>query len=155
VGKETIGRNFAKSTGLRYVHDDKPGYERRGTSLKNFSYADMHGNPIVDARTLERIRSLGIPPAWKSVWICMHAGGHIQATGLDARGRKQYRYHPEWSAARGETKFHRTIAFGKALPRIRKATEEHLRLKGLPREKVLALIVQLLEKTLIRVGNEE
>ena len=155
MGKETVGRNFAKSTGLRYVHDDKPGYARRGTSLKTFTYADMHGNPIVDARTLQRIRSLGIPPAWKSVWICMHPGGHIQATGIDARGRKQYRYHPDWSAARGENKFHRTIAFGKALPAIRKQTEAHLRLKGLPREKVLALIVQLLEKTLIRVGNEE
>lgn len=155
MGKETIGRNFAKSTGLRYVHDDKPGYARRGTSLKTFTYADMHGNPIKDAPTLQRIRSLGIPPAWKGVWICMHPGGHIQATGIDARGRKQYRYHPEWQAARGENKFHRTIAFGQALPAIRKKTEEHLRLKGLPREKVLALLVQLLEKTLIRVGNEE
>lgn len=155
MGKETIGRNFAKATGLRYVHDDKPGYERRGTSLKNFTYADMHGNPIKDAPTLQRIRSLGIPPAWKRVWICMHAGGHIQATGIDARGRKQYRYHPDWRSARDENKFHRTIAFGKALPAIRKQTAAHLRLKGLPREKVLALIVQLLEKTLIRVGNEE
>jgi len=155
MGKETVGREFAKSTGLRYVHDDKPGYERRGTSVKTFTYADMHGNPIVDARTLQRIRSLGIPPAWKSVWICMHAGGHIQATGIDARGRKQYRYHPEWRTARDENKFHRTIAFGKALPKIRKQTETHLRLHGLPREKVLALLVQLLEKTLIRVGNEE
>jgi DNA topoisomerase I len=153
--KEEQGREFAAATGLRYVHDDAPGFQRTGSSLKTFRYADAHGRKIADAATLKRIRSLGIPPAWKNVWICPYAGGHIQATGIDARGRKQYRYHPHWRSARDETKFHRTIAFGKALPLIRKRTEAHLRLKGLPREKVLALIVQLLEKTLIRVGNEE
>lgn len=153
--KKAQGRDFAAATGLRYVHDDKPGLGRHGKTTKTFTYKDARGRGIGDAPTLKRIRSLGIPPAWKSVWICPHPGGHIQATGIDARGRKQYRYHPQWRAARDETKFHRTIAFGKALPTIRKATAAHLRLKGLPREKVLALLVQLLEKTLIRVGNEE
>ena len=153
--QEEQGRDFAAASGLRYVHDDGPGLQRRGASLRTFTYADARGRRITDAATLKRIRSLGIPPAWKNVWICPHEGGHIQATGLDARGRKQYRYHPHWRAARDATKFHRTIAFGKALPQIRRKTEAHLRLRGLPREKVLALIVQLLEKTLIRVGNEE
>src|SRR5262249_20172030 len=148
--KDEQGRDFAAATGLRYVHDDKPGLQRCGTSLKDFYYTNADGKRIADATTIQRIRSLGIPPAWKKVWICPHEGGHIQATGIDARGRKQYRYHPHWRAARDETKFHRTIAFGKALPMIRKKTEAHLRLKGLPREKVLALLVQLLEKTLIR-----
>jgi DNA topoisomerase-1 len=153
--KEAQGRDFAAARGLRYVHDDKPGFQRHGKTTKTFTYKDAQGRAIVDEATVKRIRSLGIPPAWKDVWICPHAGGHIQATGTDARGRKQYRYHAHWRAARDETKFHRTIAFGKALPTIRKKTAEHLRLKGLPREKVLAVIVQLLEKTLIRVGNEE
>ncbi len=153
--KEAQGRDFAAERGLRYVHDDKPGFQRHGKTTKTFTYKDSHGRPIADAATIDRIRKLGIPPAWKDVWICPHAGGHIQATGIDARGRKQYRYHPHWRTARDETKFHRTIAFGKALPKIRKTTAAHLRLKGLPREKVLAVIVQLLEKTLIRVGNEE
>ncbi len=154
-GGQEPGAQFAAASGLRYVRDGGPGFRRRGASPKTFAYDDARGRRITDPATLRRIRSLGIPPAWKEVWICPHAGGHIQATGIDARGRKQYRYHPHWRAARDETKFHRTIAFGKALPRIRRATEAHLRLPGLPREKVLALIVQLLEKTLIRVGNEE
>jgi DNA topoisomerase-1 len=153
--KAAQGRDFAEASGLRYVRDDKPGFQRLGKTTKTFTYKDTQGRGIDDASTLQRIRSLGIPPAWKDVWICPHDGGHIQATGIDARGRKQYRYHPNWRAARDETKFHRTIAFGKALPKIRKATAAHIRLKGLPREKVLAVIVQLLEKTLIRVGNEE
>lgn len=108
-----------------------------------------------DGETLRRIRSLVIPPAWRDVWINPVADGHIQATGLDARGRKQYRYHPLWRKMRDETKFHRMIAFGKGLPRIRRITAKHLKLRGMPREKVLAAIVQLLEKTLIRVGNSE
>ncbi|HZE97361.1 MAG TPA: DNA topoisomerase IB [Planctomycetota bacterium] len=153
--KDEQGRDFAKATGLRYVSDRSPGFQRRGKTTKTFSYADASGRPVTDAATLKRIRSLGIPPAWTQVWICPSAGGHIQATGIDFKGRKQYRYHRDWRSARDETKFHRTIAFGKALPMIRKKTSAHLRLKGLPREKVLALIVQLLEKTLIRVGNAE
>src|SRR5581483_2741225 len=123
AGEEIVARNggqepgaqFAAASGLRYVRDGGPGFRRRGASPKTFAYDDARGRRITDPATLRRIRSLGIPPAWKEVWICPHAGGHIQATGIDARGRKQYRYHPHWRAARDETKFHRTIAFGKAL----------------------------------------
>jgi len=146
---------FASATGLRYVSDHSPGIRRDGNSPKNFRYFNPTGREVKDAATLRRIRSLVIPPAWTNVWICALADGHIQATGSDARGRKQYRYHPRWRQARDETKFHRMIAFGKTLPLIRRNTSRHLKLKGLPREKVLAAIVQLLEKTLIRVGNAE
>jgi DNA topoisomerase-1 len=146
-------RQFARAAGLTYVSDRGPGIRRRGSSLQTFSYLSPTGRAVKDPATLRRIRSLAIPPAWKNVWICPTGDGHIQATGLDARGRKQYRYHPRWRATRDETKFHRMIAFGKALPALRRATAAHLRLKGLPREKVLAAIVQLLDKTLIRVGN--
>ncbi|HEY4329110.1 MAG TPA: DNA topoisomerase IB, partial [Phycisphaerae bacterium] len=145
------GRAFAKGAGLLYVNDGGAGIRRTGPS-KRFSYVDAKGKSVRDAKILGRIKSLVIPPAWKDVWICPSATGHIQATGIDARGRKQYRYHPHWREARDETKFHRMIAFGKMLPRIRKKTVAHLRMKGLPREKVLAALVQLLEKTLIRVG---
>jgi DNA topoisomerase-1 len=146
---------FALQTGLKYVSDHSPGIRRDGSSPKNFCYFAITGREVKDAATLRRIRSLVIPPAWTDVWICAIANGHIQATGLDARRRKQYRYHPLWRQARDETKFHRMIAFGKILPKIRKITARHLKLPGLPREKVLAAIVQLLEKTLIRVGNAE
>lgn len=149
------GREFAKATGLRYVSDHGPGIRREGKGVKDFRYIGPTGKVVRDAGTLRRIRSLVIPPAWKDVWICPLEEGHIQATGIDARGRKQYRYHPHWREARDETKFHRMIAFGKALPGIRRATKKHLGMKGLPREKVLAALVQLLEKTLIRVGNAE
>jgi DNA topoisomerase-1 len=149
------GRDFARQTGLRYVSDHSPGIRRKGKTFKTFRYISPQGKLIRDPATLRRIRSLVIPPAWREVWICPLAEGHIQATGIDARGRKQYRYHPHWRAARDETKFHRMIAFGKALPAIRRMTAKHLKLKGLPREKVLAALVQLLEKTLIRVGNAE
>ena len=150
----------AVEAGLRYVHDDRPGIRRievagRRRAERAFRYVAADGKAVRDTATLGRIRSLVIPPAWRDVWICPLAEGHIQATGVDARGRKQYRYHPSWRAARDETKFHRLIAFGNALPRIRRKTARHLALKGLSRQKVLAAIVQLLEKTLIRVGNEE
>jgi DNA topoisomerase-1 len=148
-------REFAKAAGLRYIMDTGPGIHREGTSLKNFRYLSPTGKVVKDAATLRRIRSLAIPPAWTDVWICPVDNGHIQATGKDARGRKQYRYHPLWRQTRDETKFHRMIAFGKALPKIRRITGRHLKLKGLPKQKVLAVIVQLLEKTLIRVGNDE
>src|SRR3954470_10352295 len=138
---------------LRRADCSSAGIQRRRRG-KGFEYIEQDGPRLPDEETLERIRSLAIPPAWKDVWICPHPGGHIQATGIDARGRKQYRYHAHWRTARDETKVPRRIAFGKALPTIRKKTAAHLRLKGLPREKVLALLVQLLEKTLIRVGNE-
>jgi DNA topoisomerase-1 len=144
----------AKSAGLRYVSDDRPGIRRRrsGTS---FRYVHPDGTPVRDEPTLRRIRSLVIPPAWTDVWITTDPRGHLQATGRDAKGRKQYRYHPRWRAVRDETKYGRMIAFGRALPAIRARIDHDLRRPGLPREKVLATIVRLLETTLIRVGNEE
>ncbi|MFL6293488.1 MAG: DNA topoisomerase IB [Thermoanaerobaculia bacterium] len=144
----------ARAAGLRYVSDDMPGIRRRKRG-KGFSFLDAKGSPVTDARTLERIRKLAIPPAWTDVWICPTANGHLQATGRDARGRKQYRYHAEWRSVRDETKFGRMIAFGEALPKIRERVERDLSLRGLPREKVVATVVRLLETTLIRVGNRE
>ena len=155
AAKNTISLKVARAAGLHYVSDQSPGIRRVGTNLKNFRYVSPAGRAIRDAATLRRIRALVIPPAWRDVWICTSDAGHIQATGLDARGRKQYRYHARWRATRDQTKFHRMIAFGKALPAIRRKTAAHLRRRGLPREKVLAALVQLLEKTLIRVGNTE
>jgi DNA topoisomerase-1 len=144
----------ARAAGLRYQHDDRPGI-RRLRAGKGFRYVDPHGKPVRDAATLSRIRSLAIPPAWTEVWISPHENGHIQATGLDDRGRKQYRYHPRWREVRDETKYSRMIAFGQTLPRIRAHLEEDLAQPGLPRTKVVAAVVRLLETTLIRVGNEE
>jgi DNA topoisomerase I len=144
----------AKSAGLRYVTDRNPGITRV-TTRRDFTYVEPNGRPLKDAVILSRIRSLAIPPAWTGVWICPRADGHIQATGRDARGRKQYRYHPDWRAVRDETKYARMIAFGKALPRIRRRVTRDLRRPGLGREKVLATMIRLLETTLVRVGNEE
>jgi DNA topoisomerase-1 len=144
----------AKAAGLRYVSDDMPGIRRRKRG-KGFTFLDAKGNTVSDARALERIRKLAIPPAWTDVWICPIANGHLQATGRDARGRKQYRYHAEWRNVRDETKFGRMIAFGEALPKIRERVERDLSLRGLPREKVVATVVRLLESTLIRIGNRE
>jgi len=144
----------ARVAGLRYSNDDRPGITRRKRG-DGFTYLDPHGQPIDDARTIQRINALRIPPAYTAVWIAPDPRGHLQATGRDARGRKQYRYHPRWSAARDETKFERMIDFGNALPTLRERTRRDLARHGLPREKVLATVVQLLEKTLIRVGNEE
>ena len=118
-------------------------------------YERPDGTRVRDAKTLARIRSLALPPAWTDVWICTSEDGHLQATGRDAKGRKQYRYHPRWREVRDETKYWRMLAFSEALPNIRRRTNEDLSLPGLPKEKVLAAVVQLLEKTLIRVGNEE
>ena len=120
-----------------------------------FNYRDIHGELIAEMETLGRIKSLAIPPAWTDVWICPSPNGHIQATGRDARGRKQYRYHPRWRQTRDETKYGRMLVFSRALPRIRARVEADLRRHGLPREKVLAAIVRLLELTLIRIGNSE
>lgn len=147
-------RDDARSAGLRYVSDDMPGIHRRRRG-RGFSYTGPDGEPIRDEQTLARIRSLAIPPAWDDVWICTRPNGHLQATGRDAKGRKQYRYHPRWREVRDEAKFDRVVPFSQALPRIREAVAEHLALPGLPREKVLATIVVLLEKSLIRVGNDE
>ncbi|WP_434045994.1 MULTISPECIES: DNA topoisomerase IB [Sorangium] len=144
----------ARSAGLRYVNDDEPGISRRKAG-KGFKYLDAEGRPVKDAATLARVRRLAIPPAWTEVWICQNERGHIQATGRDARGRKQYRYHPRWREVRDETKYDRMLAFGAALPAIRAATERDLALPGLPREKVLATVVRLLDETSIRIGNDE
>ncbi|HKG24294.1 MAG TPA: hypothetical protein VKB09_01545 [Thermomicrobiales bacterium] len=144
----------ARAAGLRYVSDNGPGIRRKRRG-KRFSYLGIDGEPIRDERELARIKALVIPPAWTDVWICPSPRGHIQATGRDARGRKQYRYHPRWRALRDETKYGRLQAFGETLPRLRRRVEEDLARPGLPREKVLATVVRLLETTLIRVGNEE
>jgi DNA topoisomerase-1 len=144
----------AKSAGLCYVTDINPAIQRRRVG-KGFRYIGVNGEPIHDSVTLNRIKSLAIPPAWTEVWICPTPNGHIQATGRDAKGRKQYRYHPRWRERRDETKYSRMIAFAEALPIIRERIEHDIMLPGLPREKVLATVVRLLETTLIRVGNEE
>jgi DNA topoisomerase-1 len=145
----------AKVAGLRYVNDERtPGLRRIGT-LRRFRYVDPNGRTIGDREVLQRIKALVIPPAWTDVWICPDPRGHLQATGRDARGRKQYRYHQRWRQVRDEVKYGRLISFAEALPRIRLRTDVDLRRSGLPRAKVLAAVVQLLEKTLIRVGNEE
>jgi len=144
----------AEVAGLQYVSDDEPGFSRRKEG-KSFAYFDWNGRKIIDKAHIERINALAIPPAYKNVWICPDPNGHIQATGLDERGRKQYRYHPKWREARDETKFARTIAFAAALPTIRATTKQHLSRPDFSREKVLATLVQLLEKTAIRIGNEE
>jgi DNA topoisomerase-1 len=144
----------ARSAGLRYVTDHTPGLTRLAEG-DGFRYVDAGGATVDDPDTLARIKSLVIPPAWTDVWICPHANGHLQATGRDARKRKQYRYHPRWRSVRDETKYERMLSFGKALPQIRAAVEAALKLPGLPREKVLATIVRLLEVTMMRIGNEE
>ncbi len=144
----------AKTAGLRYVSDTQPGI-RRQRSGSGFRYRNPDGTPVRDAETLTRIRSLVIPPAWSGVWICPSPNGHLQATGRDARGRKQSRYHPHWREVRDETKYERMMLFGAVLPGIRARVEHDLALPGLPREKILAAIVRLLETTFIRVGNTE
>jgi DNA topoisomerase-1 len=147
-------KTAAAEAGLRYVTDQSPGITRRRVG-DDFVYNDSGGRRIKDFEALARIRSLAIPPAWQDVWICSQARGHLQATGRDARGRKQHRYHPKWRETRDSVKFNRTIAFGRALPRIRRRVARDLRRPGLGREKVLAAMVRLLETTHIRIGNEE
>lgn len=144
----------ARAAGLRYVTDSMRGITRH-SAADGFRYLDADGKPVDDEATLARIRSLVIPPAWTDVWICKLANGHLQATGRDARHRKQYRYHPRWRGVRDEVKYERMLNFGRALPQIRAAVDGALRLPGLPREKVLATIVELLQVTMIRIGNEE
>ena len=150
----TAFTDSAREAGLRYVSDQQPGI-RRVRSGKGFRYLGPTGKQVLDSGTQLRIRSLAIPPAWSDVWICPEPNGHLQARGRDARGRKQYRYHHEYRRVREQTKYDRLIAFGKALPRIRRKVEHDLARPGLPREKVLAAVVQLLDVTLIRVGNGE
>src|SRR5437899_10128627 len=144
----------AEEAGLQYVTDERPGYMRKPKG-KHFEYFDTEGKTIRDEQRLVRIKRLAIPPAWTEVWICPSANGHIQATGRDARGRKQYRYHERWREVRDENKFDRLAEFAKALPNIRRRVAQDLKLPALPRRKVLATIVRLLERTFIRIGNEE
>jgi DNA topoisomerase I len=144
----------AEEAGLRYVNDNQPGYIRKASG-DDFEYFDAEGKPIRDEQRLLRIKRLAIPPAWTDVWICPSANCHIQAIGRDARCRKQYRYHDRWREVRDENKYDRIVVFGDALPKIRRRVKKDLALPGLPRNKVLAAIVQLLERTFIRIGNEE
>jgi DNA topoisomerase I len=144
----------ARAAGLRYGSDQGPGIRRRRAG-KAFTYSASGGLTIRDAETIRRIKSLAIPPAWTDVWICPDPRGHLQATGRDARGRKQYRYHARWREVRDAVKYDHMLAFAEALPRIRERTDQHLERASTPREKVLATVVRLLEETRIRVGNEE
>lgn len=147
-------RASAEEAGLRYLTDAQPGVRRRRAG-KGFTYVGPDGERVTDPERLAWFKRLAIPPAWTDVWIAPVKRGHLQATGRDARGRKVYRYHPRWRAVRDEAKYGRLIEFARALPRIRRITDRDLRRRGTPREKVLALVVRLLEATLIRVGNEE
>ena len=140
--------------GLRYVSDTSPGY-RRKRSGTSFSYFDKDGARITNKDIVRRIKSIGIPPAYESVWICPSPNGHIQATGLDARGRKQYRYHPKWRELRDQNKYEHIMKFAAILPLLRRRVAADMKRQGLAREKILATVVSLLEKTLIRVGNAE
>jgi len=144
----------ASDGGLVYVSDDEPGL-RRMRSGKGFRYVDPQGQAVRDKDTLARIRSLAVPPAYRDVWICRRANGHLQACGRDARGRKQYRYHPRWKEVRDARKFDRIVAFAAALPRLRRALRRDLAREGLGREKVLAIVVSVLADTLLRIGNAE
>jgi DNA topoisomerase-1 len=144
----------AEEAGLQYVNDDRPGYTRKANNGE-FEYLDTQGKIIRDEQRLLRIKRSAIPPAWTDVWICPSPTGHIQATGRDARRRKQYRYHERWRELRDENKFGRLADFAKALPKIRQRVTHDMRLPGLPREKVLATVVRLLERTFIRIGNAE
>ncbi len=144
----------AEDAGLLYVNDGEQGLTRRRAG-RGFAYRDAAGRAVTDPKILARIRKLAIPPAWLDVWICAHANGHLQATGRDARGRKQYRYHNAFREVRDSTKFEHLTEFARALPQIRAAVREHMALRGLPREKVIATVVRLLETTLVRVGNDE
>jgi len=147
-------KEAAESAGLVYVSDEERGIRRERTG-EGFAYYRPNGEPLKDEATLERIRKLAIPPAYTDVWICPKANGHLQATGRDARGRKQYRYHPQFREARETTKYEHMLEFARALPAIRARLAGHMALRGLPREKVLATVVHLLETTLIRVGNDD
>ena len=147
-------KDAAQSTGLRYVSDTRPGIRRKkaGTGL---TYMRADGSKLTEKEVFTRIKALAVPPAWTDVWISPFADGHLQATGRDAKGRKQYRYHARFRVVRESTKYEHVVAFAHALPTIREKVQEHMGLRGLPREKVLATVVHLLETTLIRVGNDD
>ena len=146
----------AKTNGgrLRHSCDAEPGYTRRKQG-RYWAYFDENGDRVTDRDTIDRLNAIALPPAYENAWFCKDDNGHLQATGVDARGRKQYRYHPKWRVIRDETKFDRMIGFAQALPQIRQETDRDIRRQGMPRQKVLATVVRLLEKTLIRVGNDE
>jgi DNA topoisomerase I len=146
--------DVAESAGLVYFSDERPGIRREGRPGR-FRYRTPAGEPLRDEPALERIHRLAIPPAWTGVWICPKANGHLQATGRDVRGRKQYRYHPQFREVSEAAKYEHMLEFARALPDIRATLAKHMALRGLPREKVLATVVHLLETTLIRVGNED
>ncbi len=147
-------RAAAKAARLHYVDDTRPGISRE-KGEEGFVYLAPDGAPVTDEKVIERIRKLAIPPAYTDVWICRDPRGHLQAVGRDARGRKQYRYHADWRAIRDEAKYGKMLLFGHKLPEIRAQVAHDLALPGLPRRKVLAAVVALLEKTLMRIGNEE
>ena len=151
ISIETLAAQ-AVTAGLTYVSDNEPGIRRlrRG---RGFHYVGPDKKALTDKAELQRIAKLAIPPAYTDVWICLHAQGHLQATGLDARKRKQYRYHPDWRAVRDSIKFGRMVEFGEALPALRQCLQRDLRRRGLPREKILAAIVSLLDTTRVRIGN--
>lgn len=153
-GSDAPAADSAIPQGLTWCSDDRPGF-RRSPAGDGFRYHDQKGRRITDEAVLERIRMLAIPPAWTDVWICPRASGHIQATGRDVKGRKQYRYHADWHAHAAETKFERLPDFARALPKLRRRVEADLSRRGVSREKVLATAVRLLEITLIRVGNAQ
>ncbi|MCR6719470.1 MAG: hypothetical protein NVV59_04075 [Chitinophagaceae bacterium] len=150
IGKPPLA---AERADLTYVNDDEPGYRRRRAG-RGFSYTDADGKRVGDAVTIRRIKGLAIPPAWSDVWICPDPAGHIQATGRDQRGRKQYRYHPAWTACRDETKFSSLADFARTLPKLRERVDADLRRCGLSRERVIASVVHLLDRTMIRIGND-
>ncbi|WP_222129953.1 DNA topoisomerase IB [Bordetella genomosp. 13] len=152
---ETLPLPPALSAGLVYADDSRPGYRRRRVNAKTFHYFDTHGKRITDPAKVQRIQSLAIPPAYTDVWICPDPQGHIQATGRDARGRKQYRYHADWTQVRDAQKYGQLAEFGLCLPRIRARIERDMALPGLPRDKVAATLVRLLELTRIRIGSRE
>ncbi|MCU7520113.1 MAG: DNA topoisomerase IB [Ignavibacteria bacterium] len=150
----TEPEEVAEAAGLRYVSDEDPGFSRKGQG-KGFIYLEKNDNKLTDPKHVIRIEALVIPPAWTNVWICPYSNGHIQATGRDQKGRKQYIYHAGWEDIRNTNKFNLMIRFGETLPLIRARVDEDLRKHGLPREKVMAILVRLLEETLIRIGNHE
>src|SRR2546427_3929742 len=154
AGLATDSVEAAEEAGLQYVSDDRPGYTRRAKNGE-FEYLDTQGKTIRDEPRLLRIKRLAIPPAWSDVWISPSGLGHIQATGRDARRRKQYRYHERWREVRDEAKFARLSDFAKALPRIRERVDADLARPGVPRERVLATAIRILEETFMRVGNVE
>ena len=152
--EKTSPTAMAKAAGLRYVSDRQPGYRRQRRG-KGFTYQDWKGQTVTDPKVRERINTLVIPPAWKEVWICRYDTGHIQAVGRDEAGRKQYIYHPEWAKVRDQVKYSKLLRFGEALPDLRQKVAADLRQRKLTRTKVTALVIALMEQTLIRIGNEE